>query len=315
MSIDLAAAKGSSAIPLTPFTKDDRIDEDILASEIEFILRCGSTSITTPVMYSEFDMLSESERRLMIKIPCETARDKIPVIACASASNPRLASEYAEYAQEHGASGIIAMAPPGVDFPFIKRYFKAISDAVTVPVMIQNHSTAGTPMTPPQVIQLCEEIENVSWVKQESAPGPASISDLMKMRSPALKGVMSGYGSQYSPMDFYRGAVASIHACEWADLVQQVWDLFFLGKEEEGRNFHYRILPALQIEGLLGIKYAKEVMVRRGVFKNNLMRKPSPELSDDDRYETDKIFELVEPYLIPTPLMRKRHDEPLRKSI
>jgi 4-hydroxy-tetrahydrodipicolinate synthase len=297
MLIDLAAAKGSSAIPLTPFTSDDRIDEDILVREIEFILRCGSTSITTPVMYSEFDVLSENERRLMIKIPCEATREKIPVIACASAPNPRLASEYAEYAQKHGASGIIAMAPLGVDFSFIRRYFKTISDVVTVPIMIQNHSTAGTPMTPSQIIQLCEEIDNVSWVKQECASGPASISDLMKARSPALKGVMSGYGSQYSTMDFYRGAVASIHSCEWADLVQQVWDLFFTGKEEEGRIFHYKILPALQLEGLLGIKYAKEVMIRRGVFKNNLMRKPSPELSDDDRYEIDRIFELVGSYL------------------
>jgi len=189
------------------------------------------------------------------------------------------------------------MPPAGVNFEFIRGYFRKISDAVTIPVMIQNHSSAGTMLSPRQVIQLCEEIEHVKWVKQECMPGPVSITSLMEVRTQALEGVMSGYGSQYGPLDFVRGAIASIHACEWADLVQQVWDLFFAGREEEGRKLHYAILPALQLEGLLGMKYAKEVMIRRGVFTNTIMRKASQELSKDDMKEIDRIFEAVSPFM------------------
>ena len=297
MSFDLKNAKGSSAIPMTPFTEGDYIDEDVLAKEIEFIVRCGSTSICTPVMVSEFETLCESERKLMVKIPCEVAKGRLAIIANVAAPCTPQAVEYAAYAQECGADAVIAIPPAGVTFEFIRGYFKKISDAVTVPVMIQNHSMAGTMLSPKQAIQLCEEIENVKWVKQECVPVPISISNLMEEATPALEGIMSGYGSQYGPLDFARGAIASIHACEWADLVQQVWDLFFMGKEEEGRKLHYAILPALQLEGLLGMKYAKEVMVRRGVFKNTIMRKASSELSKDDMKEIDKIFDIVGPYM------------------
>jgi 4-hydroxy-tetrahydrodipicolinate synthase len=297
MNFDLHKARGSSAIPMTPFTEEDRIDEDVLAKEIEFIVRCGSTSITTPVMVSEFENLCEAERKLMIKIPCQVAGGRLAVIANVAAPCTPQAVDYAAYAQECGADAVIAMPPAGVNFDFIRGYFKKISGAVHIPVMIQNHSMAGTMLSPAQIIQLCEEIEHVTWVKQEVVPGPVSISALKKVQTPALEGIMSGYGSQYAPLDYARGAIASIHACEWADLVQQVWDLFFSGKEQEGRELHYRILPALQLEGILGMRYAKQVMIRRGIFKNTHMRKAGPELSDDDMREIDRIFELVSPWM------------------
>jgi len=223
-------------------------------------------------MVSEFSTLCESERKLMVKIPCDVAKGRLAIIANVAAPCAPQAVDYAVYAQECGADAVIAMPPAGVNFEFMKKYYKKISDAVTIPVMIQNHSMAGSMLSPQQVIQLCDEIEHVSWVKEECMPGPVSISNLMAVRTPALVGVMSGYGSQYAPLDYARGAIASIHACEWADLVQPVWDLLFGGKEDEGRKMHYAILPALQLEGMLGMKYAKEVMIRRGIFKNTNMR-------------------------------------------
>jgi 4-hydroxy-tetrahydrodipicolinate synthase len=297
MPYNLSDAKGSSAIPMTPFDDGDRIEEDVLAKEIEFIVRCGSTSITTPVMVSEFESLCESERKLMIKIPCDVAKGRLAIIANVAAPCLNQAADYANYACECGADAVIAMSPAGSDFEYVKRYFRAISNAVNIPVMIQNHSGAGMMLSPAQVIQLCEEIENVSWVKEECMPGPVSISALMAVKTDALAGVMSGYGSQYAPLDFARGAIASIHACEWADLVQKVWDLLFEGKEDEGRRLHYQILPALQLEGMLGMRYAKEVMIRRGVFTNSNMRRAARNLSADDVREIDKIFEIVGPHL------------------
>jgi dihydrodipicolinate synthase/N-acetylneuraminate lyase len=248
-------------------------------------------------MVSEFETLNEQERKLMIRIPCEVAKGRLAIIANVAASSAPQAVNYTEYARKCGADAVIAMAPIGVDFEYIRKYFKKISEAAGVPVMIQNHSTAGTMLSPEQVIRLCEEIEHVSWVKQEVIPGPVSITALAAVKTKALDGIMSGIGSQYAPMDYKRGAIASIHACEWADLVQQVWDLFFLGKEEEGRRMHYAILPALQLEGILKMRYAKEVMIRRGVFVNRIMRQVDGELSSDDMEEIDKIFELVKPYM------------------
>ena len=70
--------RGSFAIPMTPFERD-RIDEDVLAAEIEFCVACGVAGIVSPVMVSEFRFLSEEERRTMIRIPVNVAAGRWPI--------------------------------------------------------------------------------------------------------------------------------------------------------------------------------------------------------------------------------------------
>ena len=67
-----------TAIPMTPFDERDRIDEDVLAAEIDFCVASGVGGIVVPVMVSEFQALSKEERRLMIRIPVEVARPPGP---------------------------------------------------------------------------------------------------------------------------------------------------------------------------------------------------------------------------------------------
>ena len=90
-----------------------------------------------------------------------------------------------ELAKQMGADAVIAM-PPYVlvpDFETTYAYFKAISDAVSIPVWIQNAGVA--PLSTDQIIRLCSEIENVSWVKEEVNPSPQAIERLVARNSPA----------------------------------------------------------------------------------------------------------------------------------
>ena len=85
MPKNLLRARGSSAIPMTPFDETDAIDVSALRREIEFILEAGAASICVPVMVSEFDTLSEKERKLMVEVTCDVVAGRRPVIACATA--------------------------------------------------------------------------------------------------------------------------------------------------------------------------------------------------------------------------------------
>jgi dihydrodipicolinate synthase/N-acetylneuraminate lyase len=163
--------------------------------------------------------------------------------------------------------------------------------------MIQNATNAAQ-LSPEQVIELCETIEHVSYVKQEVIPGPVTISKLMALNSPALKLVMSGYAGLFSPMDHARGASATIHACEYCDLVQKVWNLLDAGREQEALDLQGIILPALQMESLLGMTYAKEVMIRRGIFKNSRTRTKTGGLTDADKEDLDRIWPRIEPHFV-----------------
>ena len=83
---------------------------------------------------------------------------------------------------------------------------------------------------------------------------------------------MSGFGAQYSPTDNRPRRHRDHPRVRGVRRSQRVWDLFDAGKEDEGRALHYAILPALQLESLMGMLFAKEVMVRRGVFERKHVR-------------------------------------------
>lgn len=294
---DTPTWRGSFAIPMTPYTEDDRIDVDVLADEIEFCIASGVGGIPAPLMVSEFRSLSEEERKRMIRVPVEVSAGRVPVIANVAAVNTPLAVAYAAYAQEVGADGVIAM-PPYIrkpDFDQIYAYYQAISDAVNVPVWIQNASVAA--LSPDQLVQLCEEIEHVSWVKEEVPPSTKNITRLLEKGSPAVKGVMGGGGGRPMMQEHARGSWGVVHACQFCDVVQRVWELLDAGETEAAGDLFEHLLPSLELERMLGMAYAKEIMIRRGVFKNHRVRGRTHPLDAHDMAEIDRTWARIQPYL------------------
>jgi dihydrodipicolinate synthase/N-acetylneuraminate lyase len=210
---------------MTPFDENDRIDVEVLAAEIEFCIESGVGGIPTPLMVSEFRLLSEDERKLMIRVPVEVSAGRVPIIANVAAVNTPLAVATPNTPRALGVDGVIAM-PPYIhkpDFETIHAYYRAISDVVDVPVWIQNASVAA--MSPAQLVRLCEEIEHVSWVKEEVPPSHKNITALLAQKSPAVKGVMGGGGGRPMFVEHARGAAGNVHACQFCDVVQRVWEL------------------------------------------------------------------------------------------
>jgi len=289
--------RGSFAIPMTPYDERDRIDEEVLAAEIEFCIESGVGGLVTPVMVSEFRVLSEEERRTMIRVPLAVSVGRVPVIANCAAVNTPLAVSFARYAQEAGADAVIAMPPYTLrpDFETIYAYYQAVSDAVTIPVWIQNAGIAA--LSADQIARLCTEIENVSWVKEEVHPSTHSIGALVSRGCPAIEGVMGGGGGRYMIAEYARGAKGVVHACQFCDVVQHVWDLLEAGREDDARDLHEHVLPGLVLEGLMGMAFAKEIMVRRGVFRNHRIRSRARPLDEYDMREIDRVWERIQPYL------------------
>ena len=289
--------RGSFAIPMTPWDDRDRIDEDVLAAEIDFCIQSGVGGLVTPVLVSEFQALSEDERRVMMRLPVEVAKGRVPVVVNVAAENTPLAVSYARYAQEIGADAVIAMPPYALrpDWDVTFAYYNAISDAVRIPVWIQNAGIVA--LTTDQIVKLCSEIENVSWVKEEVDPSPRMIAALIGRNHPRVKGVMGGAGGRYLITEWARGAKGCIHACQFCDVVQDIWDLLEAGRLPDAGDLFEKVLPGLILEGLLGMAYSKEIMVRRGVFRNNRMRMQSRGLDADDLREVDRAWERIQPYL------------------
>lgn len=293
--------RGVFAIPLTPWTDEDEIDEDVLRAEIEFIIACGARGVIGPLLVSEFQALSEDERRRFMHILVGQTAGRVPVIVNVAGVNTPQAVSYARYAREIGADGVIAMPPYALRFDLARTrdYFRQIAAAAQMPVMIQNADIA--PLSADQIVALCSQIAHVRWVKEEVSPRLRSISALVAKRSPFVHGIMGGGGGQYIITEHARGACGTIIAPEICDVMQRIWDLLDAGTLDEAAAWYERALPAINLEFAMGMALAKYIMVKRGIFKNDRMRAQANPLDADDLREIERVYARLEPHLIWRP--------------
>ena len=181
-----------------------------------------------------------------------------------------------------------------LNFDGVKAYFKAIAKATDLPVMIQNQYFPNISINEDNLIELCNLAENISWIKQEVAPAPLSIERLSRKRTSAIEGYMSGFSGMYSLQDYANGAIATIHACEYCDLIQRLWDYMDNGFMEQAAQLQASLMPALILEGVYGWQYAKIIMQKRGIFKNNITRNKSNQISSESLRHIESIWTQIE---------------------
>ena len=134
---------GVVPILLTPFDARGRIDAESLRNLVDFTIEAGVHGLGI-ALGSEVYKLTEAEREIVTRAVIEQVNGRVPVVVNTGAAATDLAIYYSNQSKEWGASAVMC-TPPGIGFSptEILDYFQAISDAVQLPIVIQD--TAATP--------------------------------------------------------------------------------------------------------------------------------------------------------------------------
>ncbi len=124
--------------PVTPFSRDSRIDFDLFGKLIEFHLRNGAETLAVPMHAGESVSLTDEEQRALFKFTVKQVNKRIPIIAHVSDSGTGIAAARARHAEEAGAAAIIATTPYYWTPPpaMILEHFAQIGSAVNIPFFI-----------------------------------------------------------------------------------------------------------------------------------------------------------------------------------
>lgn len=288
--------KGIFVIVVTPFTNSYELDEESLRREIRFCIESGAHGLVGPANASEFTTLSDDERKRWLEIVIEETKGQIPVIAATTCGHALPAARLSRWSQDAGADGIMAMPPPILQLGAqgCYDYFEAISQAVDIPIFIQNYSgPAGTAMSSETVARMCRELEHVDYIKEETLPEPRMISATLAAADGACKGVFGGQGGIYLLDEYRRGSTGNMPACQATDVQVAIWNKLEAGDEAGARRLFNQLLPLINFERMHGVAVYKEVLHRRGIFNTTLSRGPKY-LDDLDRQELDAILHDVE---------------------
>ena len=289
--------RGIFTILLTPFHVDRSLDEESLRNEVDFVVAAGAHGIVTPVNTSEFFLLADDERRRLTEIVVEQARGRVPVVIGTAAPATGTAVALTQHARAAGAAGVIAMPPYVVPLgpDGVLDYYTRIAEAAGgLPIVLQNvGGQVGVPMRADVVTTLAKAIPAIRYVKEETQPSTHRISELLRASGDRLDGVFGGSGGRCLVDELLRGACGLMSGCQLVDAQVRVYELLQAGDEDGARAAFVRQLPAQVLWGLVGLKVAKEILRRRGVFKTTACRKPDPELDDRDLAEVDHVMALA----------------------
>ena len=288
--------RGIFTIPVTPFTDDTELDLDSLRSQLDFCVEAGAHGIVHPVMASEFFVLTDEERRIMMPVVVKqvekaaTGGQRPPVVIGVASTSTQGARRLAAEARDAGADAVIAMPPYVTKYAQddVLRYFEEIAKAAQVPVFVQNAGVAA--MNVQTILKLIREIEGVSYVKEEVAPAHHNIARLAEAKEPRLRGIFGGGGAVNLIDELRRGGSGNMPAAQYTDVIARIFNLWEAGKEAEARDLHMRMMPAMNRERLAGGASAKMVLVKRGIIKSARTRGAGGAIDDYDRAELDALW-------------------------
>lgn len=232
--------------------KLERFVEHQIGQGIHGLIPLGSTG--------EFYALSPAERQQVLETTLAAAAGRVPVVAGANAGSTREVVGFARQAEQLGCAGVLLAAPyyslPTPDELFV--HFRAVNDAIGIPIMLYNYpGRTGVDMSP-QFIASLTELENVRYVK-ESTGEMARMTTLMRLCGERL-GVFCGCDT-IALESFMMGALG------WVTGVSNVlpashaklYELSVVKKDYvSARKLFFEMLPTLELmEG--GGKYTQWV--------------------------------------------------------
>ncbi len=295
----MAGFRGIFPVVQTPFDEQGAVDESGLTRQVDFCRQAGAHGLVYPVLASEFQLLTDSERRSALERVLKAADGRIPVVAGVAAASAQGAAEYAAHAVGHGADAVIALPPyVGVLGPDdVFRYYEAISNAARRPVFLQD-APPGLPV--PRIMELLQQIEHLAYVKEENEPSAHNISALIEGLGDACQGVFGGAWCRWMMSELARGAHGFMPSVEIVDVHVRIWDLFHAGEQAAARDLYDRLLPFINLGFCLGLSVIKELLVRRGIIGTAHTRRTGlPALDGQDAKELDIILDRIDDLLMP----------------
>lgn len=285
----MAAHTVHGLVPIlaTPFDAGGAVDLPSLRRLTEFQLASGVDGVAVFGMASEGFALTAGERSRILAEVTGVVAGAVPVVAGVNSTSTVTAIEQAREAAAGGASALMVL-PPFMVKPTpdqLLTFYGQVAAAAGVEVMVQDAPGVTGVAMPPSLIVELGKLDGVTSVKIESPPTAPKVGAVVDARGDDGFAVLGGQNAQFCLEEYARGAVGTMPACEFPDLLAPILADWTAGRRAEARAAFTRLLPLVLFGLQQGIAWAvhKEVLVRRGLIADAAVRAPARALEPAGR--------------------------------
>ena len=281
--------RGVYPVVPTIFDEHGGLDLDGQRRAADFMIDAGSEGLCILANFSEQFVLSDDEREILTSAILGHVAGRVPVIVTTTHFSSRICAERSRRAQDAGAAMAMIMPPYHgatirVGEAGIYDFYRAVSDAIDIPIMIQDAPVAGTPLSAPFLARMAREIEHVSYFKIETPQAAAKLRALIALGGDSIVGPWDGEEAITLLADLEAGATGAMTGGGYPDGIRQITDAWFAGDRDGATAAYERWLPLINYENRqCGLAAAKALMQEGGVIASDALRHPIPPLRPEAR--------------------------------
>lgn len=229
---------------VTPF-KNGKVDYNALEKNVEFQIKNGITGLLALGTTGEIPTLTEEEKEKIVKTVVKVANNGVSVMVGTGTNSTLKTVEASKMAKEWGAD-IVLIVTPYYNKPTsggIFLHFKAVSDAVDIPIMVYNiQGRTGKNIETSLLKKINAECNNVYGVKEASGNIDQMMEVIHELPSDFL--VYSGDDGMTLPLISLGGVgvvsvISNLFPREVVDMVKYGLN----GEFDNARKIHYKLLP------------------------------------------------------------------------
>jgi len=281
---------------VTPFNKDESINEEQLRALVRRHIELGVTGLVPCGTTGEFVNMTFEERLEVIKIVVDEANGKVPVIAGTGETGTKLVIDATKKATDIGADAAIIVSPYYLK-PKAKGlydHYATIAEKTDIPIVLYNIPVCTGYSIPWTVIEDLADIDNIVAVK-DSSGDHRYFAALIEKVSDKIS-VLIGWDENVLAA-FTGGAAGLILAS--ANVIPEIYlemfDLVKKNKLVEAQNLMKKIQKFARMiagTGALGVKSCLNFMnvpvgkCRKPIIMGDAL---SYELRDEFRIELEKL--------------------------
>jgi 4-hydroxy-tetrahydrodipicolinate synthase len=293
--------KGVFPVAPTVFDAAGALDLEGQKRAIDCMIDAGSHGICILANFSEQFVLTDDERDRVMVAVLEHVAGRVPVIVTTTHFSTAVCAERSRRAQDLGAAMVMIMPPyHGATFRVpeasIYDFYRGVSDAISIPIMVQDAPVAGTPLSVPFLARMAKEIGNLAYFKIEVPQAAAKLRALIEAGGDAIEGPFDGEEGITLMADLDAGATGSMTSATLPDLIRPAIVAHREGRRAEAKAIYQRLLPIINFENRqCGWRSCKVVMKEGGVIASEHVRHPTRPLHPATRTQLLELARDLDP--------------------
>ena len=271
---------------------------------VDFMIDAGSHGICILANFSEQFVLTDAERDTVMAAVLDHVAGRVPVIVTTTHFSTAECARRSRRAQAAGAAMVMIMPPYHgatirVSEAGIYEFYKAVSDAIEIPIMVQDAPVSGTTLSAAFLARMAREIARLSYFKIEMPMAAAKLRQVIELGGDSILGPWDGEEAITLMADLDAGATGAMTGGGYPDGIRQIVDPYMAGDRDAAMAAYERWLPLINYENRqCGLLACKALMAEGRVIASEAGRHPLAPLHPATRAGLIEVARRLDPMVL-----------------